>query len=204
MSVVCALLGQPDFTDRVSIVFNLVSLCLHLPLQLSCVFSLDDASLRPPPETLHGETRDLWPAVTINSPTRGNFGGQDYVAQNNIFELCGTEPGFLTEFKDKLRKPRWIDSNTVCFFNHIPLVIENYRRTLSLSGMSLADLTTTLKTNPLTSRKKTKTVSPVNDICIILKARFYATVGRQTPRSKRPTSVGSLTSWGCTSRTFLV
>jgi len=25
VSVVCALLGQPDFTDRVSIVFNLVS-----------------------------------------------------------------------------------------------------------------------------------------------------------------------------------
>ena len=62
------------------------------------------------------QTRDLWPAVTINAPTRGNFGGQANIEPNAIFELSGTEPDFLTEFRTKLGQRRWIDSNTVYFF----------------------------------------------------------------------------------------
>ena len=71
-------------------------------------------------------TRELWPAVTINTSARGIFDGLIDVERNDIVELSGTELKFLVEFRTKLRKQRWIDSDTVClFFHHIPLVIEN-------------------------------------------------------------------------------
>jgi hypothetical protein len=71
------------------------------------------------------KTRDLWPAVTIKAPARGDFGGQDNVEHNKIVELSGAGPDFLVEFRDKLRRRRWIDSDTVCFFFfNITLVIE--------------------------------------------------------------------------------
>ena len=44
---------------------------------------------------------------------------------NNIIELSGADPDFLTEFKTKLRQKRWVGSNTVCLFpSHFTVVIE--------------------------------------------------------------------------------
>ena len=88
------------------------------------------------------------------------------------------------------------------FLNHIPLVIENYRRTLRFSGMKLTDSTTIFKTHPRAPGKET--AFPANVNCIILQARFYTTVGRRITSSKRRMSGGSLTSWGYTSIWFLV
>jgi hypothetical protein len=62
------------------------------------------------------ETRDLWPAVTINATAQGDFGGLAALERNRIFELRGTEPDFLMEFRTKLGQRRWIESDTVCFF----------------------------------------------------------------------------------------
>ena len=68
------------------------------------------------------ETRILWPAVTINAAAQGDFGRLAALERNRIFELCGTEPDFLMEFRTKLRQRRWVESDTVYFFlNHIPL-----------------------------------------------------------------------------------
>ena len=79
---------------------------------LSCVSTLD----RPPFRSLPQETRELWPAVTISAPARGDFGGQANVERNVIVRLSDNEPDFLMEFRTKLRQRRWIDSDTVCFF----------------------------------------------------------------------------------------
>jgi hypothetical protein len=164
---------------------------------LSCVSTLDR------PSSLPQETRELWPAVTISAPARGDLGGQVNVERNVIVKLSDTEPDFLMEFRTKLRQRRWIDSDTVCFFfNHIPLVIENYRRTLLFSGMNFTDSTTIFKPHPRAPCKET--VFPANVNCIILYARFYTAVGRRTTSSKRIMSGGSLTSWGYTSIWFLV
>ena len=66
-------------------------------------------------------TRGIWSAITITAVRQGKFGGKTALEPNRIFELDG-EPVFLTEFREKLRQPRWIDSDTVCLlFNHIPL-----------------------------------------------------------------------------------
>jgi hypothetical protein len=76
---------------------------------------VDRASFRPLPG-LPAEVRDLWPAIEINAPAQGKFGGADNVELNNIFELSGAEPEFLNKFRTELKKPRWIDPDTVCFF----------------------------------------------------------------------------------------
>ncbi len=87
---------------------------------------------RPPLQRLHvfvrlpavvAVTRDLWPAITITAVGQGKFGGEAALERNWIYELDDDEPDFLTEFREKLRQPRWIDSdNTVCLlFNHILL-----------------------------------------------------------------------------------
>ena len=69
---------------------------------------------------LLAETYDLWPAVTIKATVRGEFGGLAMLELNRIFELHGSEPDFLIEFRTKLRQQRWIDSDTVHFFkSHI-------------------------------------------------------------------------------------
>ena len=66
---------------------------------------------RPP-----AETRDLWPAVTINATAQGSFGGVAAVERNRIFELpVDIELDFLKEFRIKLGQQRWVESNTVCF-----------------------------------------------------------------------------------------
>ena len=67
-------------------------------------------------------TRGIWSAITITAVRQGKFGGKTALEPNRIFELDDGEPVFLTEFREKLRQPRWIDSDTVCLlFNHIPL-----------------------------------------------------------------------------------
>jgi hypothetical protein len=84
----------------------------HCPLVTEGV---DRASFRPL-SGLPPEARELWPAIEINAPLRGKFGEEDNVEHNKIFELSGAEPDFLIEFRTKLKKPRWIDPDTVCFF----------------------------------------------------------------------------------------
>ncbi|KAN0106917.1 hypothetical protein V8E52_010661 [Russula decolorans] len=64
------------------------------------------------PSSLPQETRELWPAVTISAPARGDLGGQVNVERNVIVKLSDTEPDFLMEFRTKLRQRRWIDSDT--------------------------------------------------------------------------------------------
>ncbi|KAI0245112.1 hypothetical protein BJV78DRAFT_1289046 [Lactifluus subvellereus] len=63
-------------------------------------------------ETHSAETCDLWPVVTIEATAEGDFGGPDALERNQIFELHGTEPDFLVEFRTKLRQRRWIESDT--------------------------------------------------------------------------------------------
>lgn len=60
-------------------------------------------------------------AVTLITKSRGSFETPDTVEINNIHELDGTEPGFLSEFKSKLGQCRWIEPGTeVCLFrSHI-------------------------------------------------------------------------------------
>jgi hypothetical protein len=84
--------------------------------------ALDPAAFPSPAETLFAETSDLWPAITIKATAQGEFGGNYALGRNKIFELRGTEPDFLMEFKIKLGQRRWIESDTVCFFFfHTPL-----------------------------------------------------------------------------------
>jgi hypothetical protein len=84
----------------------------HCPLVTKGV-DRDSFRLLPGPPA---EARELWPAIEINAPARGKFGRQDNVEHNNIFELFGPEPEFLIKFRTELKKPRWIDPVTVCFF----------------------------------------------------------------------------------------
>jgi hypothetical protein len=79
-------------------------------------FALDPSMSPLLSETHSAETCDLWPVVTIEATTAGDFGGPDALERNQIFELHGTEPDFLVEFRTKLRQRRWIESDTVCFF----------------------------------------------------------------------------------------
>jgi hypothetical protein len=97
---------------------------------LSCVFALDLAASRSLPRTPSAETRDLWPAITMNATARGDFGWLSAVEHNGISELLVIEPVFHMEFRTKLGQRRWIEP-TVCFFkSHTTLVIENCHRTL--------------------------------------------------------------------------
>jgi hypothetical protein len=89
----------------------------HFAIVAPCCPLVTEGALdRRPLPRLPAETRDLWPAITINAPAQGDFGWLANVERNAIFELSGTEPDFLMEFKTKLRQRRWIDSETVCFF----------------------------------------------------------------------------------------
>ena len=93
----------------------------HFAIVAPCCPFVTEGALdrRPLPSLLPrlpAETRDLWPAITINASAQGDFGWLANVERNAIFELSGTEPDFLMEFKTKLRQRRWIDSETVCFF----------------------------------------------------------------------------------------
>jgi hypothetical protein len=81
---------------------------------LSCVFALDRIG-SPLRDTHLATTRDLWPAVTINVIVRGDFGGQAGLEHNEIAEAY-PEPDFITEFRNKLRQRRWIETGSVCFF----------------------------------------------------------------------------------------
>jgi hypothetical protein len=92
-----------------------------LHCNLSCVFTLDRAASQLLPGTPPAVTSDLWPAITINAPARGDFGGLAALERNMMLELHGTKPDELMEFRTKLQQPHWIESNTVCFLNHIPL-----------------------------------------------------------------------------------
>jgi hypothetical protein len=66
-------------------------------------------------------SNDLAPMVTLITISRGVFVMSD-VNRNNIHELDGPEPDFLTAFKTRLKQCRWIESGTeVCFFkSHMP------------------------------------------------------------------------------------
>jgi hypothetical protein len=88
------------------------------------------------------------------------------------------------------------------FLKHIPLVIENCRRTLRLrfSRIYFRSLTTTLKTHPRSSGKET--ASPAQIYCCILQSRYQTRLGRKATTSKRRMSGGSLTNWGGTSIRF--
>jgi hypothetical protein len=75
----------------------------------------------PPP----AETRELWPAVTINAIAQGSLGGLAALERNAMLELSGHKPDFLEDFRTKLLQRRWIGSDSVCFFkSHTTLVIE--------------------------------------------------------------------------------
>ena len=142
--------------------------CRRCHCDLSSTLALDRAVSSSPSGTL---TRDLWPAVTISTTTQGDFGGLAALERNGIFELDGTEPNFLVEFREKLGQPRWIERNTVYFFkSHTTLVIENCRRSVRFLRMNFTSLTATFKTHPRTSDKET--ASPATSNCGILQARF--------------------------------
>ncbi|KAI0249462.1 hypothetical protein BJV78DRAFT_696849 [Lactifluus subvellereus] len=72
-------------------------------------------------ETHTAETCYLWPVVTIEATAEGDFGGPAALERNQIFELHGTEPNFLKEFRTKLRQRRWIESDT----NPVVLVLKD-------------------------------------------------------------------------------
>lgn len=77
----------------------------------------------------------LWPAVTINAIAREPAS----LGSNEIVDLSGTEPDFLTQFISELERPR-VESDTVCFFkSRTTLVIENCHKSLWLrfSGINL-------------------------------------------------------------------
>ncbi|KAI0254966.1 hypothetical protein BJV78DRAFT_807834 [Lactifluus subvellereus] len=84
-------------------------------------FSLDRPASPLLSEAPLAETCDLWPAVTIEATVEGDFGGLAALERNRIFELHGTEPDFLMEFRTKLRQRRWIESDT----NPAVLVLKN-------------------------------------------------------------------------------
>jgi hypothetical protein len=65
--------------------------------------------------TIHTDAHKLWPVVTIKAIARGSFGGRASLGRNEIVELSGTEPEFLTQFITELERP-WVVSDTVCFF----------------------------------------------------------------------------------------
>jgi hypothetical protein len=108
--------------------------------------------------------------------SRGNFGGRASLDSNKIVNHTGTKPDFLEQFITKLQE-RWIESDTVCFLNHIPLVIENRHRTLRFwfSKINWTSLTATFKTHPQAPGKET--ASPTNVHFGILQARFHSMVG---------------------------
>jgi hypothetical protein len=68
-------------------------------------------------ETLTADTQSLWPVITIRAAAQGELSGLALLKGNKIVELRGTEPDFFKEFKTKLGQRRWIESDTVCFFN---------------------------------------------------------------------------------------
>ena len=121
----------------------------HVFCSISCIFALDRSASQSLPGTPPAETRDLWPAVTINATAQGNFGGPAAVERNKIFELDGIEPDFLQEFRTKLGQWRWIEPDTVCFFkSHTTLVIEFCHRALRFLKVYFPNSTTTSKTHP--------------------------------------------------------
>ena len=144
---------EPPSDDRLHVFVEVPSgeRCVHYPFSLhyifprcladnvfffccdlSCVFALDRSASQSLPGTPPAETRDLWPAVTINATSQGDFGGLAAVERNKIFELHGIEPVFLQEFRSKLGQPRWIEPDTVCLFkSYTTLVIEFCHRTHS-------------------------------------------------------------------------
>jgi hypothetical protein len=65
--------------------------------------------------TIHTDPHELWPAVTINAIARGSFGEPASLERNEIVELSGTEPEFLTQFISELEQ-LWGESDMVCFF----------------------------------------------------------------------------------------
>jgi hypothetical protein len=152
----------------------LAALLTMSPSFIATYHALDPSASQLRPGTPPAVTRDLLPAVTINAPAQGNFGGPDAVERNKIFKLDGIEPDFLQEFRSKLRQPRWIEPDLVCFFkSHTTLVIEfrhRTHRTLRILNVNFPDSTTTFKTHPRASGKVT--ASPANIYCIILQARF--------------------------------
>jgi hypothetical protein len=151
------------------------------------------------------ETRDLWPAVTLNATAQGDFGGLAALERNRIFELRGTEPDFLMEFRTKLQQRRWIESDTVCFFkSHTTLVIENCHRTLRLCFLRVMfpGFDNYFQDAPTGVGQETR----LQQMSIVASFRrvFRRGLEGRKMSSKRRMSGGSLTSWGGTSIRFSV
>ena len=150
---------EPPDDEHVHIIVGLPSgaPCYFVYCNLSRVFGLDHAASRLQRyESINAPTHDLWPAVTMHAIARGNFGGWASLEKNMIVDHTGSKPDFLEQFISKLRQ-RWNKSDTVCFINHIPLVIENRHRTLWLCFLkiNLTSLATTFKTHPQATGKAT-------------------------------------------------
>lgn len=80
--------------------------------------------------TLTAEVQELWPAILISAFSQGDFGG-DVLARNRILKLHGSElPEFLQEFRIELKRPRWIEPDTVRVYHSVLLVIEDCCRNL--------------------------------------------------------------------------
>ena len=68
-------------------------------------------------QTSDASTRDLWPAVTLNTTSLQVFERPDTVVENKMFRLRGSEPDFLINFRAKLARRRRNESGTeVSFF----------------------------------------------------------------------------------------
>ena len=76
---------------------------------LKSVFALDRASSPRLEPAASGESIALLLLVNIDAADQGDFAGVDAIARNRIFELRVTEPGFLMEFKDRLKRRRWVE-----------------------------------------------------------------------------------------------
>ena len=59
------------------------------------------------------ETRDIQTYVTFKAKSRGDFGGKEALAPNDIRELDIPQPEFVTAFKAKLTQRRRVKPGTV-------------------------------------------------------------------------------------------
>jgi len=103
-------------------------------------------------ERADAKTSGLWPAITIDATTKGNFDGQSSLTPNGIFQLP-VAPDLIEKFKTELRQRRI--SHRMSFFSRINC------------GSSMTD---TFNTRPRTSGNAV--VSPVKKNYIISQARF--------------------------------
>jgi hypothetical protein len=86
---------------------NRLQVFISVPIDLSPVLV----------QTSDASTRDLWPAVTLNTISLQVFERLGTVGKNKMFRLPGSEPDFLINFRAKVAQRRWIESGTeVSFF----------------------------------------------------------------------------------------